>query len=140
MIKSEHITLHCVAVSNQTEVLVPYSWKTKLSAACSRMSLTLPRFLLTSMGIGQTPFSVHVYAPERCQVLLQDQQLDCWSLSYSYTKFNCRTNKQNFVSLWLATFLSLVSMSAVQWLAVWLFSLEGKCSFEFHIYRYKPYT
>lgn len=28
------------------------------------------------MGIGQNPFSVHVYAPERCQVVLQDQQLE----------------------------------------------------------------
>lgn len=66
------------------------------------------------MRIGQNPFSVDIYAPERLWVL-QDQQLE----AHRHTPTPSSTvelTKIFLASSQLATFLSPVSMSALQWL------------------------
>lgn len=64
------------------------------------------------MGIGQYPFSVDIYAPERLQ-FLQDQQLEahCHTPTPSST---VELTKIFLASSQLTAFLSPVSMSALQ--------------------------
>lgn len=118
-------------VSNQIEVFIPCSFKLNHGVP------EVTKLAIDFMRIAQDPFSVDIYAPKRWQVL-QDQQPE----AHCHTPVPSSTVKQTkfLVSSQIATFLPPVSMSALQWLLAWLFSLEGKCSFAFYIHRFKPYT